>query len=118
MEAPFPEIQYPMVGKEAANQQEEEASLKAVRRLIESGRAEGNPVAAIIIEPIQFNENRIASPFFYKNLQSIAQEYGVAFIADETRTGMGATGRMWGYQHWHLAYAFSANRRAGRARTT
>ena len=104
MEAPFPEIQYPMVAKEAANSQAEAASIDAVSQLIERGRAEGKPVAAILIEPIQFNENRMASPIFYKNLQSLAKENGVAFITDETRTGMGATGRMWGHQHWHLTY--------------
>ena len=27
---------------------------------------------------------------------------GISFIVDETKTGMGATGKKWGHEHWYL----------------
>jgi len=32
----------------------------------------------------------------------MAAEYSIPFIVDETRTGVGSTGKMWGHEHWNL----------------
>lgn len=44
----------------------------------------------------------MATPYFYKRLRAIAKENDIAFIVDETKTGVGATGKMWGHEHWNL----------------
>ena len=57
-------------------------------------------VAAIIIEPIQCEGGYIPAPkFFLQELQSICREYGIMLIADEVQSGMGRTGKWWGYEH-------------------
>lgn len=45
----------------------------------------------------------MATPYFYKRLRQIAAENSVPFVVDETRTGVGSTGKMWGYEHWNLS---------------
>ena len=44
----------------------------------------------------------MATPYFYQQLRKIALEEGIPFIVDETRTGVGATGKYWGHEHWYL----------------
>jgi 4-aminobutyrate aminotransferase / (S)-3-amino-2-methylpropionate transaminase len=45
----------------------------------------------------------MATPYFYRSLRKIAKESNIPFIVDETRTGVGSTGKMWGHEHWNLA---------------
>jgi 4-aminobutyrate aminotransferase / (S)-3-amino-2-methylpropionate transaminase / 5-aminovalerate transaminase len=57
-------------------------------------------VAALIVEPMQGSFGNIIPPKeFLPALQSIAQEIGALFIADEMITGFGRTGKYWGVQH-------------------
>ena len=56
----------------------------------------------MIIEPISSFENRQATPSFYKKLRALAAEEGITFIVDETKTGMGQSGKMWAHEHWWL----------------
>jgi L-lysine 6-transaminase len=58
-------------------------------------------VAAIIIEPIQGEggDNHFRAEFF-KELRRLADEHEALLIFDEVQTGMGATGKMWAYQHF------------------
>ena len=56
----------------------------------------------MIIEPISGLEMHSASPSFYKKLRLLAKQEGITFIVDETKTGCGQTGKMWGYEHWYL----------------
>jgi 4-aminobutyrate aminotransferase len=57
-------------------------------------------VAAIIIEPIQGEGGYIPAPkFFLQELQSICRRHGIMLIADEVQSGMGRTGKWWGYEH-------------------
>jgi 4-aminobutyrate aminotransferase/(S)-3-amino-2-methylpropionate transaminase len=60
-------------------------------------------VAAIIIEPITAFENQMATPYFYKRLRTIASDYKIPFVVDETKTGAGSTGKMWAHEHWYLS---------------
>ena len=43
-----------------------------------------------------------ATPAFYKKLRLLAKTEGIPFIVDETKTGMGQTGKMWGHELWYL----------------
>ena len=45
----------------------------------------------------------MATPYFYRELRKIAQEFVIPFIVDETKTGVGITGKMWGLEHWYLS---------------
>jgi 4-aminobutyrate aminotransferase / (S)-3-amino-2-methylpropionate transaminase len=44
----------------------------------------------------------MATPYFYKRLRSIASEYNIPFVVDETKTGVGSSGKMWAHEHWYL----------------
>lgn len=39
---------------------------------------------------------------YYRKLRQIAKENGIVFVVDETKTGIGSTGKMWGHEHWYL----------------
>jgi 2,2-dialkylglycine decarboxylase (pyruvate) len=59
----------------------------------------GKP-AAVIIEPVLSAGGIIVPPPGYvKELRKRAHERGMLLIMDESQTGLGKTGRMWGHQH-------------------
>jgi 2,2-dialkylglycine decarboxylase (pyruvate) len=56
--------------------------------------------AAVIIEPVLSAGGVIVPPRGYvKALRKRAHERGMLLIMDESQTGLGKTGRMWGHQH-------------------
>lgn len=57
--------------------------------------------AAILVEPIQ-GESGIRPPGadFLRELRAIADEFGLLLLFDEVQTGIGHTGKLFGYQ-WH-----------------
>jgi 4-aminobutyrate aminotransferase len=58
-------------------------------------------VAAIFVEPIQGEGGYIVPPPDYlQALKSLAERYGILFVADEVQSGMGRTGRMLACEHW------------------
>lgn len=69
---------------------------------IESALQKGN-VAAVILEPIQGEggDNHF-SDLFFSRLRELTLQYDAMLIFDEVQTGMGLTGKMWAYQHFHV----------------
>jgi L-lysine 6-transaminase len=62
-------------------------------------------VVAIIVEPIQgAGGHRTAMPAFFQGLSELAHRYGIYLAFDEVQTGLGATGKMWGIDHFDLPY--------------
>jgi 4-aminobutyrate aminotransferase len=60
-------------------------------------------VAIIIVEPIQGEGGYIVPPLdFHQKLQSVAQKYGILYMADEIQAGMGRTGRMFALEHFGI----------------
>jgi len=58
-------------------------------------------VAAIVVEPIQGEGgDRHFDPQVFHELRSLADTYESMLIFDEVQTGLGATGRMWAYEHF------------------
>ena len=57
-------------------------------------------IAALIIEPIQGEggDNHFR-PEFFRRLRGLADEHEFLLIFDEVQTGVGLTGKMWGWQH-------------------
>jgi acetylornithine/N-succinyldiaminopimelate aminotransferase len=68
--------------------------LKALERAIDSR------TAAVLVEPIQ-GEGGINVPDdgYLPGLRKLCDEAGIALILDEIQTGMGRTGKLWGYEH-------------------
>jgi 2,2-dialkylglycine decarboxylase (pyruvate) len=59
----------------------------------------GKP-AAVIMEPVLSAGGIIVPPPGYvKALRDMCHERGMLLIMDESQTGLGKTGRMWGHQH-------------------
>lgn len=100
--APFPKIRYPMAEFEVENRAEEDRCLEEIRSIVKQRREARKDVAAIIIEPITAFGNHMATPYFYKRLRQIAEDNKIVFVVDETKTGVGSTGKMWGHEHWNL----------------
>jgi 4-aminobutyrate aminotransferase-like enzyme len=89
----WPTISYP------SSAQAEEQSLSAAKRALDQKKEQGNPVAAIIIEPTNSSTGHVASAAFISQLRSLAHDYEAALIVDETNTGCGATGKgFWQHQ--------------------
>ncbi|CAG9585485.1 unnamed protein product [Danaus chrysippus] len=101
--APFPRYKYPLEENQRENDKEDEKCLEQVADVIEQYKKKSNPVAGVIVEPIQSEGgDHEASPAFFQKLQKICNQNGVALIMDEVQTGCGPTGRMWCYQHFDL----------------
>lgn len=62
----------------------------------------GNNVGAVIVEPISSIGNQMATPYFFRQLRKLCSSEGVQFIVDETKTGMGASGKNWAHGYWYL----------------
>jgi acetylornithine/succinyldiaminopimelate/putrescine aminotransferase len=71
--------------------------LAALQRELESGR-----YAALIVEPVFGKGVRYATAEFYQRAQELCRASGTLLIADEVQTGLGRTGRWWGFEHWGL----------------
>lgn len=86
--APFPE---------ARRAESADHALERVRALLVQHGAAGDPVAAVIFEPIQGRAGvRISPPGFLSALARLVRAVGALVIADEVFTGMGRTGHLWG----------------------
>lgn len=100
--APFPQLKFPFAEHEHYNMNEEERCLQEIERTIHSRGTWGQP-GAIIVEPISSFDHQFATPRFFKRLRRLAKSHGIPFIVDETKTGLGSTGKYWAHQHWFLS---------------
>jgi 4-aminobutyrate aminotransferase len=58
-------------------------------------------VAAIVVEPIQGEGGYVVPPpEFLPRLEQIARKHGILLVADEVQSGMGRTGKMFGFEHF------------------
>ncbi|KAJ3032630.1 hypothetical protein HK097_005165, partial [Rhizophlyctis rosea] len=101
--AAFPQLRYPLSEYTKENDQADQKSLDEVERLIRLWKERSNPVAAVIVEPIQGEGgDNHASPKFFRELRELTKREGVLLIVDEVQTGVGATGKMWAHEYWNL----------------
>ena len=94
--APFP-VAYPDFGgdEEAAA----EAALTGLRSLLEAV-IPPTSVGSILIEPVLGEGGYNPAPAsFLRAVRALCDEHGILLIADEVQTGMGRTGKMWGFEH-------------------
>lgn len=74
--------------------------LDAVRQRILESPAGGDPIGAVIAEPIQGRGGiRVPPPGFLRGLRDLCAELGVLLIVDEIYTGLGRTGRWFACEH-------------------
>jgi acetylornithine aminotransferase len=60
-------------------------------------------VAALIVEPINYETFEPASKAYFEGAQALCRDRNILFIVDETRTGLGRTGRLWASEHYDIA---------------
>jgi len=60
-------------------------------------------IAALIIEPVQGKGVHFPADDFFQNAQALCRKYGTLLICDEVQTGLGRTGKWFGFEHWQLA---------------
>ncbi len=100
--APFPKLRYPYNENYDYNISEEKRCVEETANLIKE-QSTTNPVAAIIIEPLQlFSGIRYASSNFYRDLLDLCYDNKISFIVDETNTSGWANGRPFLYSNWNL----------------
>jgi len=65
--------------------------------------ASSDDVAAVILEAVQ-GEGGVnpATPEYFQAVRRICDERGLLFIVDEVQTGLGRTGRWFGFQHFDV----------------
>jgi acetylornithine/N-succinyldiaminopimelate aminotransferase len=67
-------------------------------------RAIGERTVAVMIEPIQGEGGVVpADAAFLRDLRALTRERGLLLIVDEVQTGMGRTGKLFGYEHAGIA---------------
>ncbi|HVO42948.1 MAG TPA: acetyl ornithine aminotransferase family protein [Aggregatilineales bacterium] len=63
--------------------------------------APADEVAGILLEPIQGEGGYVVpTPGFLPALRALCDRHGILLIVDEVQTGIGRTGRWWGYEHF------------------
>jgi L-lysine 6-transaminase len=93
-----PKITFPLTAESlAAVEIVEQQAIAEIKQHIAN---EGDHIAGLIIEPIQGEggDNHFRNEFF-KNLRLLCNEHDILLIYDEIQTGIGLTGKLWGYQH-------------------
>jgi len=75
--------------------------LEITQDLFDQAEKKGQPIAAVIIEPIQGEGGDArASDDFYRKLIDVARDNGAVMVVDEVQTGFGATGKWWASDYW------------------
>ena len=66
------------------------------------GQLRSRDVAAFVIETVQGKGCQTSETDFFIRAQELCRKYGTLLISDEMQTGLGRTGKMFGFQHWNL----------------
>src|SRR5712691_7484984 len=79
-------------------EQRERAAMEQAKQFLTDRK---DDIAAFILEPIQGEggDNHFR-PEFFRAVRQLCDENDMLLIFDEVQTGVGLTGRMWGFQHF------------------
>jgi len=94
-----PKITFPLEGENLKEVTRlEQQALSEIKKAITDNK---DDIAALIIEPIQGEggDNHFR-PEFFRALRQVCDESEIFFIVDEVQTGIGLTGKMWGFEHY------------------
>jgi len=96
---PVQKKNYPEIDTERINfcSKDDDSNIYDIDRLVEN-----NPeLAYVLVEPVQGEGGYIpASQKFIKHLGEVTKKYGIPIIFDEVQSGLGRTGKWWGFQHY------------------
>ncbi|MEA3188110.1 MAG: ornithine--oxo-acid transaminase, partial [Chthoniobacter sp.] len=58
--------------------------------------------AAVVLEPVQGKGVQFPRDDFFLETQQLCRKYGTLLVCDEVQTGLGRTGRWWGFENYGL----------------
>ena len=96
-----PKIHFPSTGESLADAaRREKAALDQAKQFLVDRK---DDIAAFIMEPIQGEggDNHFR-PEFFKAVRQLCDENEMLLIFDEVQTGVGLTGKMWGFQNFGM----------------
>ena len=74
--------------------------IASVKKLFEECKKNDHKVSGVLIEPIQGEGGVIpGDKLFFKELREICNQNNSLLILDEVQSGVGRTGKMWGYEN-------------------
>jgi len=72
----------------------------SVRKIFEECENNDQKISGVLVEPIQGEGGVIpGSKIFFRSLRDICDKYNSLLILDEVQSGVGRTGKMWGYEN-------------------
>ena len=71
--------------------------MAALEKLVVTGK-----YAALVVEPVQGKGVNFPHDSFLEEAQSLCRRHGTLLICDEIQSGLGRTGKWFGFQHWKL----------------
>ena len=94
-----PKIEFPLTDENLTKVIEKEN--QAIDEIYKAINENKDDIACLIIEPIQGEggDNHFR-PEFLRKLREITEENDILYIIDEVQTGVGATGKMWCFEHF------------------
>jgi acetylornithine aminotransferase len=82
--------------------QEHSAFFENYEDLSEIERRLTPEIGALIVEPMNYETFEAATKDYFNGLSALCKQRGVLFIVDETRTGLGRTGRLWASENYDI----------------
>ncbi len=77
--------------------------IDSVKEIVEECENNSQKVSGVLIEPIQGEGGVIpGNKIFFQQLRAICDAYNALLIFDEVQSGVGRTGRMWGYENLEI----------------
>lgn len=77
-----------------------ETCLRFIEQTLFTTTCPPEEVAAIVIEPLQGEGGYVVpAPGFMQGLRALCDRHGILLICDEVQSGVGRTGKMWGFEH-------------------
>jgi len=99
-------LPFPTFYSERSYQENLKSAERSLQQVESALSLMSDEIVGIIVEPIQgAGGHRVALPEFFRGLSKLAHEFGVYLAFDEVQTGLGATGKMWGIDHFELPFA-------------
>lgn len=99
-------LPFPAYASENSHAENMRNALRALEQVEAVLAQMADEIVGIIVEPIQgAGGHRVALKEFFQGLSELAHKYDVYLGFDEVQTGLGATGKMWGIDHFDLPHA-------------
>jgi L-lysine 6-transaminase len=98
-------LPFPAYDSGRTDEENQKEALKSLQQVESALSLMCDEIVGIIVEPIQgAGGQRVAIKEFFQGLSQLAHEYDVYLAFDEVQTGLGATGKMWGIDHFSLQH--------------